>query len=88
MTENDTHATTEELLEAVFSVRSVPSLYNKGQLPLEVSLETAVKRIGDRSEIGDSQRGREAVNTEVEGPTALEAVTRQRLAKTQQTEKT
>jgi uncharacterized protein YhjY with autotransporter beta-barrel domain len=25
----DTHATTEELLEAAFSVRSVPSLYNE-----------------------------------------------------------
>jgi hypothetical protein len=40
------HATTEELLEAVFSVRSVPRLFNEGQLPLEESLETAVKRVG------------------------------------------
>jgi hypothetical protein len=40
------------------------------------------------NEIGDSQRGREAVNTEVEGSTALEAVTRPRLVKAQQTEKT
>jgi hypothetical protein len=44
--------------------------------------------LGSCSEIGDSQRGREAVNTEVEGDKALEAVTRQRLVKTQQTEKT
>jgi hypothetical protein len=35
-----------------------------------------------------SQRGLEAVNTEVEGSTVLETVTRQRLVKTQQTEKT
>jgi hypothetical protein len=33
-------------------------------------------------EIGDSQRGREVVNTEGEGSTALEAVIRQRLVKT------
>jgi hypothetical protein len=33
----DTHATIEELLEAVFPVRSVPSLYNEDQLPLPVS---------------------------------------------------
>jgi hypothetical protein len=39
-------------------------------------------QLGSCSEIGDSQRGREAVNTEVEGSTALEAVTRQRLVKT------
>jgi hypothetical protein len=34
-------------------------------------------QLGSCSEIDDSQRGREAVNTEVEGSTALEAVTRQ-----------
>jgi hypothetical protein len=39
-------------------------------------------------ETGDSQRGREAVNAEVEGYTALEAVISQRLVKTRQTEKT
>jgi hypothetical protein len=38
--------------------------------------------------MGESQRRREAVNAEVEGSTTLEAVTRKRLAKTQQTEKT
>jgi hypothetical protein len=32
--ETDTHAIIEELLEAVFSVRSVPRLYNEDQLPL------------------------------------------------------
>jgi hypothetical protein len=34
-------------------------------------------QLGSCGEIGDSQRGHEAVNTEVEGTTALEAVTRQ-----------
>jgi hypothetical protein len=37
MSSTDTHATIEELLEAVFSVRSILRLYNKGQLPLEES---------------------------------------------------
>jgi hypothetical protein len=45
-------------------------------------------QLGSCSEIGDSQRGREAVNTKVEGSTALKAVTRRRLVKTQQSEKT
>jgi hypothetical protein len=31
--------TTEELLEAVFSVQSVLRLYNEGQLPLEILFE-------------------------------------------------
>jgi hypothetical protein len=31
----DTYATVEELLEAVFSMQSIPRLYNEGQLPLE-----------------------------------------------------
>jgi hypothetical protein len=35
MAATDTHTTTEELSEAVFSVQSVPSLYTEGQLPLE-----------------------------------------------------
>jgi hypothetical protein len=30
----------------VFSVRSFPRLYNKDQVPLEESLETAVRRVG------------------------------------------
>jgi hypothetical protein len=34
MTATDTHGTIEELLEAVFSVRSVPRLNNDDQLPL------------------------------------------------------
>jgi hypothetical protein len=34
---SNSHATVENLLEAVFSVRLVPSLYEKGLLPLEGS---------------------------------------------------
>jgi hypothetical protein len=37
MVATDTHATIEELLEAVFSVRSLPRLYNEDQLPSAVS---------------------------------------------------
>jgi hypothetical protein len=33
----DTHETIKELLEAAFSVRSVPRLYNEDQVPLPVS---------------------------------------------------
>jgi hypothetical protein len=49
-----THATTEELLEAVFPVRSVPRLHIEGQLPLEARLETAVRRVGGWSEMATS----------------------------------
>jgi hypothetical protein len=41
-------------------------------------------QLGSCSEIGDSQQERKAVDMEVEESTALEAVTRQRLVKTQQ----
>jgi hypothetical protein len=37
MTATDTHATKEELIEAVCSVRSVPSLYIEGRLPQATS---------------------------------------------------
>jgi hypothetical protein len=43
MTKTDTHATIDELLEELFPVRSVPILYN--ELPLQDSLQTAVRRI-------------------------------------------
>jgi hypothetical protein len=46
MSAADTHATIEELLEAVLSVRSVPKQYNEGQLPLEKRLKTVVRRVG------------------------------------------
>jgi hypothetical protein len=45
MVATDTHTTIEELFEAGFSVRSVPRLYNESQLPLEMNLETAVRRV-------------------------------------------
>jgi hypothetical protein len=41
-------------MEAVFYVRSVPRLYNEGQLPLRESLEMRVRR-----EMAVSLRGRE-----------------------------
>jgi hypothetical protein len=44
---SDTHATVEKLLEGVFSVRSVPNLYNEVQLPLPVSLERSREREGE-----------------------------------------
>jgi hypothetical protein len=53
MAATDTHATIE-LLEAEFSVRSVSGLYNKGQLPLEESLETAVRRVEGWCEVAAS----------------------------------
>jgi hypothetical protein len=43
MIATDTHATIEELFEAVFSVRPVPRLYNEGQLPLEESWDRSEK---------------------------------------------
>jgi hypothetical protein len=45
MAATDTNETTEELLEAVFSVPSVTRLYNNGQLQLAKRLETAVRRV-------------------------------------------
>jgi hypothetical protein len=54
MAVTDTHATIEELVEAVVSVRSVPRLYNEDQLPLDESLETAVRRIGGWCEMAAS----------------------------------
>jgi hypothetical protein len=40
MAATDTHATIEELLEAVFSVRSLPNLYNEDQLSVLVEPES------------------------------------------------
>jgi hypothetical protein len=50
MTAINTHATIVELLEAVFYVRSVSRLYKEGELPIEESLKTAVRRVGYSSE--------------------------------------
>jgi hypothetical protein len=46
--------TTVELLEAVFSVRSMWRLYNEEQLRLRESLETAVRRVGSLCEMAAS----------------------------------
>jgi hypothetical protein len=43
MVVTDTQATVEELLEVLFSMRPFRD-YNEGQLPLEESLETSVRR--------------------------------------------
>jgi hypothetical protein len=59
MATTDTHATIEELLEAVFSVRSVPKLYNGDQLIIEKSLETGDRRVGGWCEMVASLRGHE-----------------------------
>jgi hypothetical protein len=45
MAATGTYAIIEEQFEAMFSVRSVPRLYNEAQLPLVKSLETAVRRV-------------------------------------------
>jgi hypothetical protein len=55
----DKYATGEELLEAVFSVRSVPSLYKEDQLPLRMSRDRVCKQTLSRelrlvTEAGDS----------------------------------
>jgi hypothetical protein len=42
----DKHTIIEELLETVFTMRSVPRLCDEGQLPLKESLKTAVRRVG------------------------------------------
>jgi hypothetical protein len=54
MAATHTQATISELSETVFSVRPVPRLYNEGQLPLEESLETAVRREGGYCEMAAS----------------------------------
>jgi hypothetical protein len=55
----DAHAKIEELLEDVFSVESVPRLYNEDQLPLRDSPETAVRRVGGWCEMAASLQVRE-----------------------------
>jgi hypothetical protein len=47
-------SSTRELLEAVFSVRSVPRLYNEEQLRLRESPETAVRIVVGWCEMGTS----------------------------------
>jgi hypothetical protein len=54
MVATDTHATIEKMFKAVLSVRSVTRLYNEGQLPLEKSLEKAIRRVGGWCEMDSS----------------------------------
>jgi hypothetical protein len=46
MAATDAHEATVELLEMVFSMLSVPVLYNEDQLRLRESIELAVRRVG------------------------------------------
>jgi hypothetical protein len=52
-----------------------------------VEISAVGKQLVQLGSCSDSQRDLEAVNTEVEEFTMFEAVTRQRLVKTQQTDK-
>jgi hypothetical protein len=79
----DTHATTEELLEAVFSVRSVLRLYNEGQLPLWASLSSVrVDRGSAGRQLKVAEAGswgrRQFGNPEKGKRPPLEAATKQR----------
>jgi hypothetical protein len=53
------HHPTIKLLEAVFPVLSVPRLYNEDQLPLQNSLDMAVRTVGGWCVMATSLRGRE-----------------------------
>jgi deoxyribodipyrimidine photolyase-like uncharacterized protein len=59
MDATDKHAAIKELLEALFSVRSVPRPYNEDKLPLRGSLEAAVRRVRGWREVVAGLRGRE-----------------------------
>jgi hypothetical protein len=73
--DTDTLATTEELLEAVFSVRSVPRLYKEDQLSLQVSRRTQL----EEEEVGVRRPPAcEDVSPEAEGFPLLEDVAQQR----------
>jgi hypothetical protein len=54
MATTDANATIEKLLEEVFSVWSVQKLYTEAQLPLEESLEMAVRRVEGWCEMATS----------------------------------
>jgi hypothetical protein len=59
MAARDAHATIEELLEAVSSVRSVPELYEEKQVRLRESLEMAAGRARGWWDVAASLLGRE-----------------------------
>jgi hypothetical protein len=92
----DAKATTEELLKAVFSMRSVPRLYNEELLRLRESLETAARRVGGWCEMAASlgvsssnellvRKTPASKDVNIE---ALDTVTRRQPVRIQQTEKT
>jgi hypothetical protein len=54
MAATDTHAAIEELLEAVFSVRSLPRLYNKNQSESRESLQAVSQLRVAVAEVEDS----------------------------------
>jgi hypothetical protein len=61
----------EELL--VFSMRSLPKCTRSRPCVVSYALGSQIVQLGSCSEIGDSLRGSEAVNTEFEGPKMLKA---------------
>jgi hypothetical protein len=69
-------------------MRSVTRLHKVSICVVSSAVGSHLVQLGNCNATGDSQRGPEAVNTEIEGYTVLEAITRQRLVKTQLTEKT
>jgi hypothetical protein len=56
MAAREIHATIQELLEVMFSMQSVPRLYNKQQLRLQESLGTEMRTVEDWCEIAASLR--------------------------------
>jgi hypothetical protein len=78
------NAAIEKLLKEVFSVQSMPRLYNEEQLRLQESLETAVRRVG----VVRQSPANKDVNTEVENSTELKTVTGRQPMKAQKAEKT
>jgi hypothetical protein len=59
------HAITEELLEAVFSMQSLPRLYKKNQMEFSVSRVCDLPSWVSCDTVA-SQRGQEPLNTEAE----------------------
>jgi hypothetical protein len=73
MAATDMHATIEELLEAVFSVRSVPRLYNEGRLRLEAgsNTSTVALRVVGGDEKGSLKSETVKYGRESHGPAAI-----------------
>jgi hypothetical protein len=81
---------TTELLEAVFSMWSVPNCYKKDKYrALSIAVNQKSWRLvrNGRQPVGRQSPASKGVNTEAEKAMALEAVTRRQPVKKQQTEK-